>query len=194
MENQQQQSWYDNKIAVTTLCIFLFPVGLYGLWKNNQISKGWKIGVTVLISIVFLAAMDNKKAKVNTQASDSTSITENIDTPIFPASFYKSFYERKLKKTSMLTSDNYEVTFKSNGNAAILFKNLKGELGNNKAFRLKYKSIEFKDKGILGVYTTKENEKATLKITALGEKIFKVTLKGAAKETSFDVKEKSIFE
>lgn len=51
--------WFNNKTVVTLLCIFIFPVGLYGLWKSETISKFWKISITVLITIVLVAGLLN---------------------------------------------------------------------------------------------------------------------------------------
>jgi hypothetical protein len=48
-------SWYENTWIVALLCISFFPVGLYALWKNSKISKGWKIGVTIIIGLLEVA-------------------------------------------------------------------------------------------------------------------------------------------
>lgn len=42
-------SWYEHTGLVALLCVLLFPIGLYGLWKNSTISRSWKLGVTLLI-------------------------------------------------------------------------------------------------------------------------------------------------
>lgn len=58
-----EKKWYDNTWLVIILCIVFFPVGVYALWKNQSISKGWKIGVTVLIAIILIvnfSDFDNK--------------------------------------------------------------------------------------------------------------------------------------
>jgi hypothetical protein len=44
------KKWYDNTWLVILICIVFFPVGLYALWKNQSISKGWKIGITIVIA------------------------------------------------------------------------------------------------------------------------------------------------
>lgn len=51
MESTTQPQWYDKKWLVAVLCIFFFPVGLYALWKNKDISKWWKVGVTAMIAL-----------------------------------------------------------------------------------------------------------------------------------------------
>ncbi|WP_395051595.1 hypothetical protein [Flavobacterium sp.] len=68
MENNDTNSnvWYEKTWLVVILCIIFFPVGLYALWKNSSISKGWKIGVTAIISLIVLA---------NLSSNDKTSTT-----------------------------------------------------------------------------------------------------------------------
>jgi hypothetical protein len=56
MDNQIDQSkWYNKTWLVITLCIFILPVGIYALWKNQSISKGWKITVVVIIALIAIA-------------------------------------------------------------------------------------------------------------------------------------------
>lgn len=68
-----QTKWYDKTWLVIVLCIIFFPVGLYGLWKNQSISKGWKIGVTVVISLIFLTQVGKEKKGSSTSADNSSS-------------------------------------------------------------------------------------------------------------------------
>lgn len=71
MDNSTTQSkWYDKTWLVILLCILFFPVGLYALWKNQSISKGWKIGVTVLFALIGIANFkDDKKSSIPTSSS-----------------------------------------------------------------------------------------------------------------------------
>ena len=56
-------AWYEKTWLVIVLCIIFFPVGLYALWKNSSIAKGWKIVVTLIIALIVIANVgDNKKA------------------------------------------------------------------------------------------------------------------------------------
>ena len=76
MENSTTQSkWYDKSWLVIILCIIFFPVGLYGLWKNQSFSKGWKIGVTLVIALIVLAQIgkDEKGGSISADNSSSNS-------------------------------------------------------------------------------------------------------------------------
>ncbi len=61
MDTQKIQSslnttrrWYDKKRFILPLLIFMFPVGLYALWKGNAFSKGIKIGISAVYVLFFL--------------------------------------------------------------------------------------------------------------------------------------------
>lgn len=73
---KNEKKWYDNTWVVVLLCIFFFPVGLYALWKNSTIKKGWKITVTVLIGLIVIAQFgENTETSTNNSATaDSTEI------------------------------------------------------------------------------------------------------------------------
>ena len=47
-------TWYNNKLSVTLLIIFFFPVGLYGLWRSEVISKKWKYSITTIFVFYLL--------------------------------------------------------------------------------------------------------------------------------------------
>lgn len=80
MENTStEQKWYDKTWLVIILCIIFFPVGLYALWKNQSISKGWKIGVTALIAIALIANLGGNDSKTSS-SSTSTTDTEKQET------------------------------------------------------------------------------------------------------------------
>jgi len=48
------KKWFDNKIIVFILCLFCWPIGLYGLWKNTKISRTVKVVITAVLVILFL--------------------------------------------------------------------------------------------------------------------------------------------
>ena len=75
---QSTTHWYNKTWLVVILCIFFFPIGLYALWKSSVISKGWKIGGTILVGLLVIAAINDKDGK--TKTSKSTSVQK--ETPI----------------------------------------------------------------------------------------------------------------
>ncbi len=81
MDNLKTQSkWYDKIWLVVLLCIFFFPVGLYGLWKNSAISKGWKIGVTIVLVFIVLAKIgeeDPSPSKAVAYSSSNSDVPED---------------------------------------------------------------------------------------------------------------------
>lgn len=78
MENSTTTSkWYDKTWLVIVLCIIFFPVGLYALWKNQSIAKGWKIGITVVIALIVIASLGDDKKTSNSSNSASSNSTEN---------------------------------------------------------------------------------------------------------------------
>lgn len=91
MENNStpEQKWYDKTWLVVVLCIFFFPVGLYALWKNASIAKGWKIGVTVFFALVVLAQLGKDKSKTDGTADNSS--TSTASTPALTQAQKDSF-------------------------------------------------------------------------------------------------------
>jgi len=53
-ESQAGNSWYDNKLVVHLLLVFLFPIGVYGLWKTDTVPKWWKIVGPILVFLLLL--------------------------------------------------------------------------------------------------------------------------------------------
>ena len=77
MENNNSNSnaWYEKTWLVVILCIIFFPVGLYALWKNSSISKGWKIGVTAIIALIVIANLGDKD-KASTTSTETQNVVE----------------------------------------------------------------------------------------------------------------------
>ncbi|WP_211196215.1 FxLYD domain-containing protein [Flavobacterium sp. H122] len=72
-------AWYEKNWLVILLCVLFFPVGLYALWKNSSIAKGWKIAITVIISLIILTNLGDEKIKTNSSnASTVSSEKESI--------------------------------------------------------------------------------------------------------------------
>ena len=66
--------WYKKTPAIILLLIFFFPIGLYLMWKYTNWAKGVKIGVSVLVGIVVIAALANPTTPQtsNTVSSNDT--------------------------------------------------------------------------------------------------------------------------
>lgn len=72
MEQEQPKKWYDNKITVTVLCIVFFPVGLYALWKNQRIGKGWKYGVTAFFVLLLITKIRHRNDTPTPHSQNAT--------------------------------------------------------------------------------------------------------------------------
>jgi len=103
-ENQSKKKWYDNKLIITLLCIFFFPVGLYALWKNRFISKGWKIGVTAIIGLLVIASLGEDDENTNSETLSSNNQEEVVETlkepEKDPEQELKEQLEREIKSLS----------------------------------------------------------------------------------------------
>lgn len=88
MEPQNPSAWYEKTWLVILLCIIFFPVGLYALWKNTTISKGWKIAATTAIVLIVIANLgESQKNTVsaapsperNTESESASSVSETVE-------------------------------------------------------------------------------------------------------------------
>lgn len=43
-----QTPWYEKTVWIVVWCIFVWPVGLYGMWKSSR-ALVWKIVVTLAV-------------------------------------------------------------------------------------------------------------------------------------------------
>jgi hypothetical protein len=64
----QKSEWYEKTWLVVLLCILFFPVGLYALWKNSSINKGWKIAISIFITVLVIANINSEKETVQAAA------------------------------------------------------------------------------------------------------------------------------
>lgn len=69
----QRKAWHEKKWLIALWCIFLFPVGLHGLWKNTSIAPVWKITVTVFITVLVLANIGSDEQPTTSRAKISIS-------------------------------------------------------------------------------------------------------------------------
>jgi hypothetical protein len=70
----QPRNWYDKKRFVLPLLLFIFPVGVYFLWKSNGFSKEGKVGLSIAFTLFFfmyVAGSLLEPSKQNNQAVDN---------------------------------------------------------------------------------------------------------------------------
>lgn len=53
------KKWYDKKSTVIILLLFLFPIGLYALWKSRMIDFRWKIALSIIIFLLLVIKISN---------------------------------------------------------------------------------------------------------------------------------------
>ena len=74
--------WYNNKLAVILSLILFFPLGLYGLWKNQRFSRITKYAWTaaILISVIMYGLPDKQDPK-NDQTLSPTTAKKQVPQP-----------------------------------------------------------------------------------------------------------------
>ncbi|MES2486166.1 MAG: DUF4352 domain-containing protein [Bacteroidota bacterium] len=83
--------WYEKKGLLVFLCIVLFPVGIYGLWKNSSIKTVAKVIWTFIILILFIAIIGGDKDK-DTSNEPTTVNQESTDSRISIGQVLKTDY------------------------------------------------------------------------------------------------------
>ena len=148
METTNTTEWYNKTWLVLVLCLFLFPVGLYALYKNKTIGTIWKIAIVLFIVIAVVAQMGNKGGNTQTStATESTSETKQ----------WKEVYAFKgngMKKSA---------TFHLSGGSARLkykYKSESNDLGLFSAYIVEEGKDIMKDGGIPDVMSQKTQEES----------------------------------
>jgi hypothetical protein len=107
-QNTNSNAWYEKTWLVIILCIIFFPVGLYALWKNSSISKGWKIGVTVIIALIVIANIGGKNDK--SQSATNSTTNENSTSTAEPTRAKQWTTVYTFKGNGMKKSPVFELT------------------------------------------------------------------------------------
>lgn len=111
---QNSNSWYNKTVVVVLLLIFIFPVGLYALWKNEKAPKVLKISVTILIAFGIVLSLntetpppvldikaEKEKQLINIAYSSESDIKRNLKDP--------SSYELIERDYKFLSDTIYEI-------------------------------------------------------------------------------------
>ena len=56
--DEAKGQWFDNKTLVIAWILTVFPIGLYGLWKNDGFIRNVKLGVTVAVVMAFVLGIN----------------------------------------------------------------------------------------------------------------------------------------
>lgn len=116
-----KESWYNKQWLVVLLCVLFFPVGLYALWKNETISKGWKMGIAGLVALMVVAAgMEEEKRLPSGKLTNSDWICVGLPNNMYSATVTVEFqgtdntgtvktYEKTGKLGSCRCDGQYEL-------------------------------------------------------------------------------------
>jgi hypothetical protein len=113
MEPQEQkinQPWYEKKVTIILLLFFIFPVGLYGLWKGTLFPGKTRWIISIVGCLLFLSVIGNSKDKEKTTPLDATKTENNqsLEKNVKP-----SENEKKLSVNGLTFDDSYK-TIKTN--------------------------------------------------------------------------------
>ncbi len=86
----QAEKWYKNPIAITALIIFVFPLGVFLMWKYTRWNIGIKLLVTGFFFFIFIVGASNDKSKT-TQVVPSPTPEISIPTPTIPVIDYQIY-------------------------------------------------------------------------------------------------------
>lgn len=55
---EQKSNWFDSKTLVIAWILTFFPIGIYGLWKNQEFIRNVKFGGTVAVAMAFVLGIN----------------------------------------------------------------------------------------------------------------------------------------
>ena len=100
-DETQFDKWYDNKVVVGLLIFFFFPIGIYALWKSRTISKGWKVGWSLIVAVGVISY-------VNSNSDDSgvqTTPVQQISLKSLDQDSLESYLTKKYDVTNSWTEE-----------------------------------------------------------------------------------------
>lgn len=157
-QNTISNAWHDKTWLVIILCLMFFPVGLYALWKNSSISKGWKIGVTVFITVILIANIAAKTDKSETTKNSEINKNSNSKTLQTKEKQWTTVYT--FKGNGMKKSQVFELT---DGHARLKYSyKAPGDIGSGffSVYVVDESEDIMKTGGIPEVMTQAENEES----------------------------------
>jgi len=175
--------WYDKTGLVIFLCIFLFPIGLYALWKSPKYSKGWKVFGTAFIGVLVIMVATDKKTQIKAATSPATAAATPADNKPDPEE--KPAPEEKSGSTN--TDDNTDKTGKYLFETADEFKDAFNKYSASKSLDLTIDDLTIKEGevqntfqymftdnlGILGTVRKSDGKMTELMMIGSGDGSFK---------------------
>ena len=83
------EKWYFNTCVVVLTLLFLFPLGAFLMWKGSKFGKKTRIGVTIVLGLIFLSSVFGTKEN---QAPSSAK--NDGKTPVQTAANQKLMHKR----------------------------------------------------------------------------------------------------
>ncbi len=117
MELQKSNSWYEKKWLVVVLCIVFFPIGLFALWKNSSISKGWKIGVTIFFSLIVILNMGGNKSEIENSEKEFDLVKERKSVLAKLSMDYEKMIKSNLKDPNSFELISRNHSFKNDNDS-----------------------------------------------------------------------------
>lgn len=125
MKRKDTNQWHERQsVIIVLLLIFIYPVGLYLMWRYAVWSKRTKVSISIATAFIVLIPMlgyismlsdDDLSSKQHSISSNQQEAQENAspkptDTTPKPKTLYKDFYK-------WVTTDRQDTMLKNVGNA-----------------------------------------------------------------------------
>jgi len=111
----KNKKWYNKPWLVILLCLFIFPVGIYGFWKSSSLKFWWKIIISVIViyislvlwlwSLLALINIYNRTARSNSHFEETTNNSANNREP-YSGNDYKYYTDCEFEVVTKKESTN----------------------------------------------------------------------------------------
>ena len=126
MENNLKPKWHENKITVILLMVFIAPIGLFLMWKNNLWRKSDRIIITIVVIGIFINAMSDI-ARKSTRINNEQELTSDTTSDSRPNA-QKEFEELKTKTIHSLSNLNESMDESTTKKLQETIQQIKGEV------------------------------------------------------------------